>query len=370
MKNILLKEKLLSLNIVEDNEYLNKYCELIELNKESEAMCCKTQGHHYIPVCYYKEKYNLKTREEAEKYADDDKNNFKVNLLYRDHALAHYYLAMCAKSDSFITDMTYAFNFIVYGKMCLKSVSDFTPDEQTLSNLQNLYVCSKIYFYNKIKDLFNGRVALYKDNEQIYVCPDEVDEKLCQGYHKGIMSSTREKIRKTVSQKIWITNGVEELSVNEFDDIPDGYYRSRITNYFQDRKTLDSEKRRRDNLSKAHRGMKLSEETKQKLSYINLYGEKRTSLRKWMNNGEINTRVLQSEISKYIEEGWRLGKIGKNKPCSKSRKKKIGVANKGKKFIYKNDIVKSVKKENLDLYLNDGWQLGNPNLSKTKRGVK
>lgn len=51
----------------------------------------------------------------------------------------------------------------------------------------------------------------------------------------------------------------------------------------------------------------------------------------------------------------------KNKPCSEERKKSISAANKGRIYIYKNDVVKSIHENDLDFYLNDGWLIGNPN---------
>lgn len=86
-----LKEKLLNLGILEDNEYLNKYCVLIESNRETKMERFKTQRHHIVPRCYYKNK-GLKV--------DNSKDNL-VNLLYKEHILAHCYLSMCAKEPWF-----------------------------------------------------------------------------------------------------------------------------------------------------------------------------------------------------------------------------------------------------------------------------
>ena len=84
-----LKEKLLALGIFEDNEYLDKYCELIENNKNTKREKFKTQQHHIIPRSYYKHN-NLEI--------DNSKENL-VNLLYKDHILAHYYLCLCTKGN-------------------------------------------------------------------------------------------------------------------------------------------------------------------------------------------------------------------------------------------------------------------------------
>ena len=92
-----LKQILLQTNCFEDNIYLDFYCDLILTNRDTQGITYKTQRHHYIPVCYYKRVFHCKTRKESLKYANNDTNNFIVNLLFTDHILAHYYLYLCGK---------------------------------------------------------------------------------------------------------------------------------------------------------------------------------------------------------------------------------------------------------------------------------
>jgi hypothetical protein len=51
---MVVKTTLLQLNIVEDNEYLDKYCNLIESNKETQYIQGQTHKHHIVPKSYYK----------------------------------------------------------------------------------------------------------------------------------------------------------------------------------------------------------------------------------------------------------------------------------------------------------------------------
>lgn len=88
------KTRLLELGYI-DNEWLDKYLEILESNLTTARNRKSTQAHHAIPVNSYwtsDEPYN---RSEAEKLASADTNNFKVNLLYKDHQLIHSYLTMC-----------------------------------------------------------------------------------------------------------------------------------------------------------------------------------------------------------------------------------------------------------------------------------
>ena len=81
-----LKLKLLNLNIVEDNEYLDKYCDLIIDNLDTPTQKGLTNIHHIIPAYYFRfKKLNI----------DSTKENL-VNLIFTDHVRAHYYLENCS----------------------------------------------------------------------------------------------------------------------------------------------------------------------------------------------------------------------------------------------------------------------------------
>ena len=131
-----IKKRLLETGVVDDNEYLSKYIELIESNVNTKHISFKTQRHHIIPKCYFKL---------VNKQCDDSKENI-VYLLYKDHVLAHYYLSLCSKDNEF------KFNNICALKYCLNhrdyKKQDFYKDErhvlEQLDYLQELYEDSKI----------------------------------------------------------------------------------------------------------------------------------------------------------------------------------------------------------------------------------
>ena len=92
------KTRLIELGYI-DNEWLDKYLEIIEANLETKRNRASTQAHHAIPVNDYwtsDEPYN---RSEAIKLARADKVNFEVHLLYKDHLLVHGYLTLCTDLD-------------------------------------------------------------------------------------------------------------------------------------------------------------------------------------------------------------------------------------------------------------------------------
>jgi hypothetical protein len=92
------KTRLIELGYI-DNEWLDKYLEIIEANLNTKKSKESTQAHHAIPVNDYwisAEPYN---RNEALKLARRDPVNFEVNLLYKDHLLIHSYLTLCTDLD-------------------------------------------------------------------------------------------------------------------------------------------------------------------------------------------------------------------------------------------------------------------------------
>lgn len=88
-----LKQKLINTNYFVDNEYLDRYLNLLfdpEIDPKRYS-----EKHHAIPVALYKLNNEGCGRRKAEKLAKADADNFEVLLLYKDHCLAHYLLYFC-----------------------------------------------------------------------------------------------------------------------------------------------------------------------------------------------------------------------------------------------------------------------------------
>lgn len=122
------KRELIESNQFEDNKYLDLYCDLIKSNKKREKEIYKTQKHHIIPRCYFKYN-NLEI--------DDSQENL-VNLLYKDHILAHYYLCLCC-IDSILSYKLFAgLTYIIKSKR-LNPTTLESLKELDLDNYQLLY---------------------------------------------------------------------------------------------------------------------------------------------------------------------------------------------------------------------------------------
>lgn len=80
-----LKQTLVNLRGFEDNEFLEQYCTLIERHKRIPKRARVTNAHHIIPKSWFK----------INNYEIDNSLINLVNLPYREHVLAHYYLCLC-----------------------------------------------------------------------------------------------------------------------------------------------------------------------------------------------------------------------------------------------------------------------------------
>ena len=140
------KNYLLSLNIVEDNNYLTEYVNLLEANIATAYVSGKTECHHGIPVHVYQDIFKYKTYAIASNRANKDSNNLIVNLLYKDHVLAHYYLAMCSK-EPYKEKNIYAFILMVQNKYRYIDEVDFNEFKESLDYYQNLH--EQYYFLLK-----------------------------------------------------------------------------------------------------------------------------------------------------------------------------------------------------------------------------
>lgn len=92
------KAKLIKLGFL-DNEYLDKYIEVLKANLETTRNRKSTQAHHAIPVNTYWTSNEPYKRTVAAKLAKADPINFEVHLLYKDHLIIHSYLTLCTDLD-------------------------------------------------------------------------------------------------------------------------------------------------------------------------------------------------------------------------------------------------------------------------------
>lgn len=131
-------QTLRGLNGFIDNEYLLKYCRLIEQNTVTKQRNRVTNAHHVIPKAWYK----------INKQPVDNSLQNLVNLVYRNHVLAHYYLCLCTTNE-----LQYANELAL---ICLYSRNKLNIVDKQLFNHLPLY--NSIYEDYKKKKAANYRL--------------------------------------------------------------------------------------------------------------------------------------------------------------------------------------------------------------------
>lgn len=175
-------------NLIFENKYLIKYQNLIIKNKSTKKIAFKTQVHHIIPKAAFKF-LNLEI--------DDTKAN-KINLFYKDHILAHYYLAKCS-IGKFKYDNILALRHILGHKRC-----DITEEEllKQLPDIQQLYEeamkLQAIKMHNektgkkftdihkqRISEANKGRIYIHNEKFEKIINPEDFSYYQSIGFIKG-----------------------------------------------------------------------------------------------------------------------------------------------------------------------------------------
>lgn len=120
-----LKSKLISTGYFIDNDYLDKYLNLIIKNKDT-LKAFGYETHHILQRKYFKI---------INADVDETESN-KVNLLYKDHILAHYYLSLCTTNDLKISNIQ-CFLMMTFYKN--KLTDDEKDIYRSLDEYQTLY---------------------------------------------------------------------------------------------------------------------------------------------------------------------------------------------------------------------------------------
>ena len=201
---------------------------MIENNKETKREKFKTQKHHIIPKYYYRQ-VNLEI--------DNSANNL-INLLYKDHILAHYYLYFCSKNKKYKFSNQCALEHIL---------GNYTSDTELRNFAENL---------NNYQVLYEESIKYRSEIMRNRVISDVTRQKISEA-NKGKKRSQEIKDKLSIAHK-----GI----------------------------SLPKSQETRDKLSKAHKGKKVSDETRKKIS---LAGKGRTS----PNKGKIFSREYRNKLS-------------------------------------------------------------------------
>lgn len=266
-----LKQKLLNTGIVEENLYLNKYIELIDLNQNTNWEKFKTQKHHIIPRYWFREK-NLKI--------DNSKNNI-VNLPYAEHLLAHYYLALCASNTNYRIKAT-------------KSLLHMNAHNYDLAFIQNNL--------SQINTLYDEMW----ENQKGKRCAEETKKKISQankdhqGWNKGkhLTDEHKRKISEANKGKI-VTEEVKLKISNALKGYGKGIPKPITSQKLKGRVFTEDWK---EKISKANKGKVVSEEHKKHQTETWAKME-----RHWYHNDSLALSKMFSKED-IIPEGFEKGR--------------------------------------------------------------
>lgn len=243
-----LKNWFLEKDLVIENEYLDKYLNLLTSNLDTESKKSITQLHHAIPVIYYKQtsaiEWNTRSRHKYEKLAKEDQNNFLVNLKYSDHLLAHCYLALCAKPDW----------FKFANANMITVVSKYT-------NLEEFVSCEDLEVYQEAYTLS----CKLKEGKTL---TEEHKRKIAASHNRSPEYS--KKIAEANSRRVWTEKSKKKLSIS----------------IKENKERLEAIKVRNKTTPPA-KGLI------------------------WVTNGLVNTRIKENTLIQYLSNGYWKGRTRK-----------------------------------------------------------
>jgi hypothetical protein len=179
-----LRDIFLKLGDFIDNSYLEKYINLILLNLDTSKQIHKTQSHHIIPRAYYKY-HRLKV---------NNLDNNLVNLEYKNHILAHYYLALCTVGK------LQECNAVAFAMMTNYEYL-LTDDEITI--ISNLDKYAEIH---EQASILNGRIKAEDNSKRVHIHKDTVSKMIKQSELAAYLSdgwTLGRMMHKTKARKVY-----------------------------------------------------------------------------------------------------------------------------------------------------------------------
>ena len=292
------KALLLDKGVVQfNNEYLDAYIDLINSNLDTPKQIYKTQSHHIIPE-YYFIHLNIPI---------DNSNENKVNLLYRDHLLAHYYLFKCSKGN-------YKYSNSTVLKLVKKSLPfevkdfDYVLDDNIMSFIQEGYEYAIMVESDHDSEAYQKRVAALKTPEH----RKKQSEIIKLAYEEG---------------RIKLPPGGNNSGMKAFNNGIKGVFAFERPEGFEEGPLLSEDARSRMGWSKGLTGERFNTiggririNNGKNHKYVNedelqsyldtgewFEGSLKFDTGQWYTNGEVNTKIVEG---KEVPEGFYPGYTG------------------------------------------------------------
>ena len=287
-----------------DNEYFYQYRELCS-KKATQKIKLKTDRHHIIPKGYFKLKG----------LCVDNSHHNLVNLLHKDHILAHYYLSKCVK-DEFIYSNEYALFFM------LNNFSGVECEEDFINELNDLQLIHED-FCRRQSDTKLGSIPWNKGKKM----DDSFKERASESHigKKQPVEVVEKRAQSMLGKNtggVYVNNGAysKHIPLEELKSYLDnGWYKGQIQKH--------------KNTLKNHKTIHL--------------------------NG-VEKRVPENEVHLYVESGWQIGRAKKvGDKISQSNKGRI-CSTKGTKYVTDGITSKRISEKFVKQFLTDNpqWKLG------------
>ena len=317
-----IKDELLKTTCFIENEYLDKYVALIESNSEQPQICFKTTAHHIIP------KYCFKI---INKEVDNTSLNL-VDILYKDHILAHFFLAQCSSTDVYKWYNYTAMNHISGNKFHDTTITEALLTTEYLEELQKLKEVSLLQTVKHFRKYANytvseaerkrrseqltGYIYITKNGQDKMIDPVLLNRYEAEGWVKGRAYVMPVEARQKLSTSKMGHDVSEETK----------------------QKIKQARKEQAKRFGEPALGHKLSEESKQQM-------RDKLSQQICVNNGESEKHIYPNEYDEYVNKGYKKGRLPRA-------------------WVMKDGASTSIYAKDLDVYLSNGWQRGRGVLKK------
>lgn len=304
------KDELLATGYFVENEYFDKYLELVESNKNTQEKKFRTNNHHILPYHYF---INNGLQ------VDNSSKNI-VTLQFKDHLLAHFYLSGCTKGR-------YKY-WNLYSIFLMSGHTFSLEDEESVRNLYERIDYTKIY------------------EEAITAAPNHrKGTKVSEETHVRML----EAARKRVAENGTVTKGTKWVHKDTKDYmVPENELELYLENGFELGRSYKHTPETKEKCAKA------SETRKKNGTYTSPeYIEKLSQA----NTGKTHSRESIEQQKLTMKEYYKTHSgTFKGKKHTEESKRKNSESHKGKLAVRKDGIVKMVDASSLKMYLEQGWE--------------
>ena len=195
-----LKEKLLSCGLVCDNEYLDRYVEIMESKSSPQKQIGVHNRHHIIPRFYFR----------TNEIPIDDSTENIANLVFKDHILAHYYLALCSTGKyRFLSELSF---FRTTGFMTIPKSEEAMGDMDRYDDVYRSYIsnCTKKMTGHVTSEETKRKISIANTGKRR--TPEE-KRRIAEATKAAMTDEMMKKNIEYHTGTIWVNDGVHSKQI-------------------------------------------------------------------------------------------------------------------------------------------------------------